>query len=103
MHSPLDDLELDDRQDEHEEEQHDGLRAGEPELEVLERVEIDAVDERACVSTGPPRVSRWICVNACNTATVSTTSRKKSDGETIGTVIRENIRIPRAPSSFAAS
>ena len=54
-------------------------------------------------STGPPRVSRWICVNACSTEIVSTTSRKNSDGETIGIVMLLNIRRPRAPSSRAAS
>src|SRR5438445_1968853 len=46
MNQPLDETELNEREDEHQREEHDRLRAGEAELEVLERIEVDAVDER---------------------------------------------------------
>src|SRR5207237_5275921 len=46
MNQPLDEAELNEREDEHQREEHDRLRAGEAELEVLERIEGDAEDER---------------------------------------------------------
>src|SRR5437588_7628888 len=42
---PLDDLELDDGEREHQDEEDHGLRARVAELEILEGVEVDAVDE----------------------------------------------------------
>src|SRR5437588_6782863 len=47
VHPALDDLELDHRQREHEDEEDHRLRARVAELEVLEGVQVDAVDERA--------------------------------------------------------
>ena len=47
MDSALDDPELNDRQGQDEREEDDGFGAREAELKVLERVEVDAVDERA--------------------------------------------------------
>src|SRR6266705_3772327 len=47
MHESLDEAELDDRERHDQDEEHDRFGARESELEVLERVEIDAVDERS--------------------------------------------------------
>src|SRR3954465_11636237 len=53
MHPSLADAELDDRERHHEQQQDHRLRARESELEVLERVLIDAVDEHSCGIDGP--------------------------------------------------
>src|SRR6267143_6536280 len=47
VHPALDESELDDRQRHDQDKEHDRFGARESELEILEGVEVDAVDERA--------------------------------------------------------
>src|SRR5207245_7362493 len=52
MHQALHEAELDDREPEHQDKEHDRFGARESELAVLECVEIDAVDPCACCVDG---------------------------------------------------